>query len=264
MGNPAPIGSGPGSEEWNWGGDPHGFGDCLRAEWTPLHVGWNQRWGEESPPSTSGMVARAVGASMVAGVFEDGDPVKRRHQWAAEVRAWGSWAGQGEWAPADPSSWWAPSRPQPACHHSSPDGGGCGRRGEQAGGNAQPGTGRLRGQRPRASLWPRDAAGWSRVREQRPPSRRPRTALWAPVGPGDLTWMSHTVSPPGSWQPPAPGTGSCMARRVSSVLPYMLPGPNPRCPLACVCTSGCLSSVTEGRVPRGDLREPQAAVANVG
>lgn len=28
--------------EW---GDPHGFGDRLRAEWTPRHVGWNQRRG---------------------------------------------------------------------------------------------------------------------------------------------------------------------------------------------------------------------------
>lgn len=134
------------------------------------------------------MVARAVGQVWWPGVFGDGGPVKRRHQWAAEVRACSegeSWAGQGEWAPADPSSWWAPSRPQPACHLTPPSWRGCGRRGGRQGAMLSLELGRLqRGQRPPGQPVAQGHAGWSRGASgrQRPPSGVPRTALWAPVG----------------------------------------------------------------------------------
>ena len=63
-----------------------------------------------------------------------------------------------------------------------------------------------RRQRPLDQPVAQGQAGWSRGASgrQRPPPGISGTALWALFGPGDLTWMSHTASPPGPWQLPFP------------------------------------------------------------
>ena len=194
-------------------------------------------------PAPPGMVARAVGQVWWPGVFGDGGPVKRRHQWAAEVRACSegeSWAGQGEWAPADPSSWWAPSRPQPACHLTPPSWRGCGRRGGRQGAMLSLELGRLqRGQRPPGQPVAQGHAGWSRGASgrQRPPSGVPRTALWAPVGAWGPDMDEPHCQPSGALG--TPGTGSCISLGSSSCLP-LLPRPQHAASCRHVFATGCL------------------------
>lgn len=190
------------------GGGPHGFGDCLRAEWTSLHIGWNQRWGGESPPSTSWDGGPSSGASVVAGRLWGRRPCKAQHQQAAEVRACSEGkAGLDGVSGPRPAHGGCPADPSQSASRLSPAGG------DVAGGEVgreqcsawnRGGSREDRGLW--TSLWLRDMlAGHGGPAGGRGPHL---ASLGLPSGPrlepGDLTWMSHTASPPGPWQLPFP------------------------------------------------------------
>ena len=116
----------------------------------------------------------------------------------------------------------------------------------------------------RASLWPRDMlaghGGPAGGRGPHPASPGPPSG--PRLEPGDLTWMSHTVSPPGPWEPPGQEVASawgpahvCPCSRGPSTLPP-----------AGMCLPLAASQLGSRKVgfPVSDLGEPQGCRGNVG